>query len=146
MIKNKVLAFTTGLGLIVPTITLAASQAFGKANGAEIALYLLYALTLAIILVVIHNFWNVITSFGGVIGKGLNLIGSGVILISFQIVLKTLGQFNLDYLKYLLRSFPRTYDIFHAALQVIGLLLVVWGLKTLASVYKEEPKSSEESR
>lgn len=143
MTKIKALLFTTAIGISVPSITQAADRILADANGAEIALYLLYALTLAIILMVIYKFWGVITNFGGIIGKGLNLIGSGVILLSFQIVLRTLGKFGLDYLKYLLRTFPQAYNIFHTALQVVGLLLVVWGLKALASVYQEGQGASE---
>lgn len=141
MTKIKALLSTIAIGFSVPSITQAATRTFTDANGAEIALYFLYALTLAVILMVIYKFWGIITNFGGIIGKGLNLIGSGVILLSFQIALRTLGEFGLDYLKYLFRAFPQGYNIFHAALQVVGLFLVVWGLKTLASVYQEQATS-----
>lgn len=147
MTKTKVAISLAGIALVLPSLVSATTNAsFGTKGGANLALYLLYGLTLAIIFAVIYNFWSVITSFGGIVGKGLNLIGSGIILLSAQIVLRTLGEFGFDYLKYLLRNLPQAYEIFHAVLQVVGLLLVVWGLKELASVYQKERTKKGESK
>lgn len=137
----KKLILTTMIAFIITPTFVFAQNTSQNWEAVEYALYSLYALTLVIVLGVIYNFWGVITSFGGLIGSGLNLIGSGVIILVLNIILRILSRFNWNYIELVLKNYPRLYEIFHACLQIVGLLLIVWGLKKLALIYKEEKET-----
>lgn len=144
--KRKNLIFLAwGLLLLIPGFVYAQGGQV-TFQGVEYALYGLFALTLVVVVAVIYNFWGVITRFGGLIGTGLNLIGSGVIILAFDIILRILDRFEWNYIKLSLANYPQLYEIFRSIIQVVGLLLVVWGLKKLASIYRsQEIKKSAES-
>jgi len=133
---KKAITFTTLLLLTTPMVA-SAQTSTAKLPTLELALNALYLLTLVVVVAVIYNFWSVITSFGGLIGKGLNLIGTGVIVLSLGVILRILSALGLNYIEMSLEYTPQIYDVFMACLQVVGLLLVVWGFKGLASIYKE---------
>lgn len=138
MTKYNKIAIVAVFCLLATPLLANAQAATDSTPALEIALNALYFLTLLVVIAVIYNFSSVMISFGGLIGRGLNLIGAGVIVLSCGVILRILSAVELNYLETALRHAPQIYNVFMACLQVVGLLLVVWGFKGLASIYKEK--------